>query len=384
MKKIVRILFLIINEVISKNNRKYVFFSLPDFQGNSRAFFEFLYNTQKDNIYIWLFYKENKKLQELISKRYPGLRIYYIKSLIGVFHYMTSKYIFSTHKSFLGIKSRKQKHIELWHGMPIKSMGYMENTPQDVMYADKIDILISTSYLTRNLLAACFKLEGEKIKVIGQPRCDYLNKKNIRIKEIFKIKKNEKIIGYFPTFREGFTTRKEGESIVANNFLRTQDYCEKKLCKFLEENNLKLIVKLHPYEEKIYSNLYINTRNIIFLTTRMLEENLIDLYEVLDEVDILVTDYSSIFIDYLVTKKPIIFLIPDFIEYRNKRGLLLEPIEDWLPGNIVLTQKELQNKILKNLLKKDSLKKESVKIKYFNMYSDNKNSERLLNEVKKF
>lgn len=384
MKNLVRIILLFINKIIIKNEKKYIFFSLPDFQGNSRAIFEFLYSNQDENEYIWLFYQKNKKLEEAIVNEYPKIKVYHVKSLIGIFHYMTSKYIFSTHKSFLGIKSKGQIHIELWHGMPFKSMGYMEKIPKKVLYSNKIDILVSTSSLTKNLLAACFKINGEKIKITGQPRCDYLNKENKKIKKKLGIKEKEKILGYFPTFREGFMTRKEGKSIIGDNFFRIEDYCEEEFHKFLEENNLKLVMKLHPYEERIYNNLKISTPNIILLTTEILEENLIDLYEVLNEVDILITDYSSIFIDYLNRQKPMIFLIPDFNEYQSRRGVLLEPIEEWLPGTIITTQNELQNEIIKNLVDENYGVKERLKVKYFNKYSDNKNSERLLNEIKKF
>ena len=55
-----------------------------------------------------------------------------------------------------------------------------------------------------------------------------------------------------------------------------------------------------------------------------------DTNELLAITDVLISDYSSIFYDYLVTDKPVLFYIPDIDEYKNYRGLYLSP--DQLPG----------------------------------------------------
>lgn len=293
LKKILKI----INKLIPKDSKNYIFFSIPDFQGNSRAYFEYLYKFYPEYNFVWIFSKQNAEFEKRIKNRYPFIKIYSMYSIKSIFAYFKSKYIISTHKSYLGIKVDKQIHIEVWHGMPFKSMGYMENNCQEVLNKENIDLLISTSTLTKNLLAACFQIKGEKIKITGQPRCDYLQKNSKILKQFFNIK-NEKVIGYFPTFREGFLSREEGYTINKNNFFRVEDFNEKKFENYLKKNNLKLVMKLHPFEEKIYNKLKIQNNNIIVITQEILDENLIDLYEILNEVDLLITDYSSIYIDY--------------------------------------------------------------------------------------
>lgn len=47
-------------------------------------------------------------------------------------------------------------------------------------------------------------------------------------------------------------------------------------------------------------------------------------------VDILISDYSSIFLDYMALDRPVLFYIPDLDSYKEKRGLDIKP-ED-LPG----------------------------------------------------
>ena len=72
----------------------------------------------------------------------------------------------------------------------------------------------------------------------------------------------------------------------------------------------------------------------------------IDTNELLAITDILISDYSSIFYDYLATDKPVIFYIPDLEEYKNYRGLYIEPEE--LPGPCLTNLSEV-GKVINNL-----------------------------------
>jgi CDP-glycerol glycerophosphotransferase (TagB/SpsB family) len=65
------------------------------------------------------------------------------------------------------------------------------------------------------------------------------------------------------------------------------------------------------------------------------------LYELLAESDLLVTDVSSVYVDFLVTQKPQIFYFPDMARYEETRGLLLNPLQDYTPGPITQNFDEL-------------------------------------------
>ena len=69
----------------------------------------------------------------------------------------------------------------------------------------------------------------------------------------------------------------------------------------------------------------------------------IDANELLSVADIVITDYSSIYFDYLVANKPILFYIPDFDEYSQKRGIYFK-IEE-LPGPCAKDLSELSSYI---------------------------------------
>ena len=65
----------------------------------------------------------------------------------------------------------------------------------------------------------------------------------------------------------------------------------------------------------------------------------VDTNELLRATDVLISDYSSIYFDYLVSKKPILFFIPDLAEYKNYRGLYFGI--DKLPGPVAETYEQL-------------------------------------------
>jgi hypothetical protein len=65
----------------------------------------------------------------------------------------------------------------------------------------------------------------------------------------------------------------------------------------------------------------------------------IDTNALLGVTDILITDYSSIFFDYLVTDRPVLFYMPDLEQYKSCRGLYLDV--DQLPGPVLTTPEEL-------------------------------------------
>jgi len=99
--------------------------------------------------------------------------------------------------------------------------------------------------------------------------------------------------------------------------------------------------------------------------------------------DLLITDYSSVYFDYLLIDKPVIFVPTDIEEYSQKRGFLLEPYDFWTPGPKVYNQDNLLNSILANLNEPNKYKKERNLINsMINYYKDNKSSERVWNLIK--
>ena len=59
----------------------------------------------------------------------------------------------------------------------------------------------------------------------------------------------------------------------------------------------------------------------------------------------LITDYSSVYVDYLLLDRPIVFSCPDLEKYKKDRGFVVEDPSLLMPGTLVRNQKELINSL---------------------------------------
>lgn len=144
-----------------------------------------------------------------------------------------------------------------------------------------------------------------------------------------------------PTFRYELEDPSVMEMIKQGNFFAFLGFDPYELNDALKDNHQYLIVKLHPYEMRMFDNFNSQFSNVAFLNNDYLFENNLDLYELLGDTDFLITDFSSIYFDYLYLDKPIIFITNYLKQYEKVRGLLLSPYEDVTPGPCVNSQKEL-------------------------------------------
>ncbi|MFW6046676.1 MAG: CDP-glycerol glycerophosphotransferase family protein [Candidatus Woesearchaeota archaeon] len=294
----------------------------------------------------------------------------YFKTL---FNLLSSNIIITTHKPLL--KTKKNTTIELWHGVPLKAIELMNKHHVDVENMNKkIDYFNTTSNFSKTILNSGFSLSMEKYVVLGQPRNDYLFFKNESFKQNFNIS-NEKILFYLPTFREQCETN-------YNTFIKNLTFKKfdmQRFNEFLKKNNLVFFIKPHPSDNHIWKKLLKNeVSNVRIVFKEDLEKNNLELYKVLGQSDLLITDYSSVYLDYLLTNKPMIFIPTDLEYYKSFRGLLLEPYNLWTPGPKVYTQQELEREILKSLNDITYYAEERKKLKeIFHKYQDNKSSERV-------
>lgn len=312
------------------------------------------------------------------SNKYEIIPIY--KNKKGHNYYydlLTSKIVVHTHDFRY---NPLQINIQLWHGIPLKGLSYMSNylyqdTEVNHLAWSKIDFIISPSGTYNTLLNSCYGIDSGKYKVLGMPRNDLLFNDNSRQKlsNIINISfENKKIIFYMPTFRKTVFGEKNGDFLATINQLPYDSLRE--LDSFLKANQSVMVMKLHPQESLDFAHL----QNIVFLTEDQLVQYDIDLYEVLGCADILITDYSSVYFDFLLLKKPIIFYVPDLEVYERERGFLLEPFDFWAPGAKCMNTESLKAELL-NVFKNESYyqKERGVVCSIVHRYKDNKSSQRV-------
>lgn len=367
----------IIFRIVPKNNRRIIFFSTPDYADNSRYLYEEMIKQGVDKRYdlIWAVHSE-------IQCNYVIRR-----TLRYLWVVATARYIVSTHETPKW-KASNQIAILLWHGIPLKNMGYYLSTQYQgrlmkyvtrihlYLLSKKTNYFVVSSMLEKELYSSAFQILPEKFIICGQPRCDVLYYSNQNIPELFQKmdipwNPDHKYLLYLPTFRDYGSCACQGiiKDLLDNPNLK--DY--------LKQNNLVLLIKPHINDEKTISN-YISN-NVHILSDYNFRSNNLSIYDIFKEIAILITDYSSVYFDYLLLNKPIIYYVPDINIYRIQRGFLLEPFEEWTPGDKARTCEELIIALGNNLANPQKWEMERLRLKKIvSQYDDGKSSERIITE----
>src|SRR5690606_3485094 len=106
----------------------------------------------------------------------------------------------------------------------------------------------------------------------------------------------------------------------------------RKFNEYLHKNNILLVIKRHPFDKTHFQSL----SNI-----KDYSDNIVDVQELLVCTDILITDYSSVFFDFSLTNRPIIFYAYDYNEYlENCRGMYFDYYKEML-GPFARNESEL-------------------------------------------
>ncbi len=261
--------------------------------------------------------------------------------------------------------------IQLWHAVgAFKKFGLSTVTDDNLRELEtkisgKLDYVIVSSKNVVPFYKEAFGVAEEKVLALGIPRTDfYFQNNSVEYVKHIKNKfgrlypeiKNKKIVLYAPTFRNKVSIDKD----IVKNF---------NVDLFTEElDEYCLMVRLHPqinHAEFSYSDL-------INVTDYPDEKELLIL------ADILITDYSSIMIEYALLNKPIIFYPYDYEYYiREERGFYFDYWES-LPGPIACTPQELIKIIKENTYDFDKIK-EFVKLEFD--YLDGKSTQRVINHI---
>ncbi|MBR0351176.1 MAG: CDP-glycerol glycerophosphotransferase family protein [Clostridia bacterium] len=303
------------------------FASYPDFSGNSKALFEDMVKNNSNYELIW-FCKDKKNAEKLNN---IGINAICDKDEGFIEEFNKTKIIINTHDYYMDIKKDYQVFINLWHGLGPKKIGTLADIELDWIYkfSMKNDYLIANGELGRVIFPAIFNKPIEYVKQFSQPRYKWLfenkGKENLQKLLNIDVKKYNKILMYAPTFKKGIG--REDSKFNENNILNLNEYDESVLNDYLEKNNILLLLKLHPVEE---SNLkVIDSNNIIKLSDEIMLDSFITINELLDGVDLLISDYSSIYIDYINLERPVLFLDTDKTEYEKNRGIIFDSLDFW-------------------------------------------------------
>ena len=290
-----------------------------------------------DLIHVWAI--EDFTGNESIMDNYKKRGVYFVKrhSKEYLRYLASAKYLFTNvSMPFYYVKKDGQILVNTWHGVPLKKLGY--DLP-DAVYtiSNVIRSMLSSDYLvspcphlTRVYLEK-YKLDGlytGKIIETGYPRCDLITQTD-RYEIINKLSdmgieielnKNgdyKQIILYAPTWKGTDFGRPD---LSIEEYLRVKEVLEMRL----DPDKYQILIKPH----QVVYNALKNREDVKGLFVPAY----IDADELLSITDILISDYSSIFFDFLITGRPVIFYVPDLKEYTDYHGLYFDMNE--LPGPV--------------------------------------------------
>ena len=293
---------------------------------NSRYLFEYV----KENLpeITPLFVINDPELRNSLSSKYGKQYFIETESIQGIRQALSAGVWFTS----AGLPAygtglhKKRLIINLWHGVPLKKIALLDPNLKKAariyfkkIFSENYTCILTTSHELIPLMARSFAVSEDKIKVWGQPRNDGLFQKN-DCREILgqlfpDLPEYTKTVLYAPTFRDYGQVQ----------LFPFKDFDQKQLEAFLEEKNMLLFIRTHVAEQGSAAP-YLGKR-IRFLGNEQAE----DVTGILNIFDCLITDYSSIYIDYLLTDKPMIFLPYDRQQYLDGRGMNFD-YDDVTPG----------------------------------------------------
>lgn len=279
-------------------------------------------------------YIENKGGYEVNKIQVPSSAAGFIKFfLLDSRILATSRFIF-LNDNFMPLAdldfSEKTVITQLWHGEgAFKKFGLATDIPDDIKQrvkksSEKLTYIVTTSAAVADIYAEAFGADKSKILPLGSPRCDYLirNKENEKNKESVKgTNPGKKKILYAPTFRDD----RESDSALLGG--TDFEYLKNELGEGYE-----ILIKLHP---RIHSS---------GIPEGVIDVTGLDINELTLACDILITDYSSVCMNFALLKKPCVFYAFDLEKYEKDRSFYKD-YKSYVPGPVVTDYRQLPEAI---------------------------------------
>ena len=314
-----RRLFWIVCYLLPINNAKIVFMSYygRDYSDNPKYIAEELIRRRKDLKYFWIL--SSKEDQNDLPAVFKVIKL---NSFSYIYHMSTAKIWVDNARKYFCLKKKKQIYLQTWHGG--FGLKKIEKDTEKTLAVDYIrmamrdsqqcDLMLSNSRTLTQLYHDAFWYSGDVMER-GLPRNDrlfnYTDADVKTIREKLNIDHDVKIILYAPTFRqdENLDVYNLDSASIANAA------AERFGGKWL------VLLRLHPNVFRLSVSLPIlndeSTINVSFFS---------DIQELYMISDILITDYSSVMLDFMLLKKPCLIYASDMDSYRKERDFFI-PLE---------------------------------------------------------
>jgi CDP-glycerol glycerophosphotransferase len=325
------------------------------YSDNPKWLYEYCLSKDLDLEYIWVL----NDIEYSKIKKHPNLKVIKSSSIKWLYYMATSKYwVNNCNMASEIIPPKDTIYLQTWHGTPLKKIGLditVDTSKQMQRYLKDIrsevknwSYIISSSLKVSRILKSAFGVTDSQIIECNYPRNDILlgnnltDKRNEILKKLHLDNNEKKIILYAPTFR----TTEDEFNIEMDKILLKNELENDYIFLFRKHSNIK---KINP--SLVNDSFYINVSDY---------DDIQELYVI---SDILITDYSSVFFDFALLERLMIFYPYDFERYQDElRGFYFN-YDETVPGPITRTTEGILN-IIRNSEK--NIMKYKLKIKKFN------------------
>ena len=345
--RVIRILYRWTYKMVKVDPKLVIFIAFHGrgYSDNPRAIYEAMRQDPRFEGYRFIWFIKNHKQKQITI---PGAEVKEYSSF-SYFYYMSkAKYwIINCKMPTYIAKKEEQVYLQTWHGTPLKRLAHDIEAAEDMTFyrsavsfaqmtqSYDIDVarynyMISPNPFCTEVFQSAFRIQRERLIETGYPRNDFIcnttKEEMERLKEKYQLPKDKKIVLYAPTWRDN--------SYVASGYTFELKADFHKWKEILGE---EYIVVFKPHY--LIINTYEKDSSLQgFLYSIPAEADIRELYVI---SDMLITDYSSVFFDYAILKRPIYFYMYDIEEYANDlRGFYLDIHKD-LPGDIYTNEDEL-------------------------------------------
>lgn len=317
------------------------FTSYPDYSDNAKVLYEYILDTGKNKDYRFYWYVKGN----VASVRNCNNLTVVHGRIHNIYSIYRSKYIFYTH-AFEDIiwPRRDQVVVNLWHGCGYKATGLTvsedNRTLKDYyrLKKSKFDYVLVPGEIFVDKKSSAFGCAKEKVLPIGYARYNILINSMHELNDAKKRAINELVAGtsvddkfviWMPTYRKKQSGTNNSKyyklPIFGDDYITLDSLCKK--------YHIRMLIKIHKNEVLIEQDkIGTSIQNIVFVDDKMLQEKDLDIYEVLGQSNALISDYSSVAVDYLLTDRPIAFTIDDIETYRTNPGFIFDDPLAYMPG----------------------------------------------------
>ena len=265
---------------------------------------------------VW-FTRNKEVYQQLTNKQYPVI----LSGTFKAFWYLVRAKMYVSTIQFSDFPPyclTNCIYFDLDHGFQVKEgperpqwlLSYTELLRKNVDYYHS-----ASSYFCMDKVSSYYQVEPRRVALVNKPRMDVLFDPHLRAGYndiVNKLKGGKKAIVWMPTHRSDGTVKIDVSKLLDLN--RIQELCENR--------NAVFFIKKHFYHKNEVSDLEAFSR--IFDITNEEIETQTFLYQ----ADVLITDYSSCYIDYLALDRPIVLYAYDMEDYLSKERNIFVPFSE--------------------------------------------------------